>query len=247
MDCPYCANKVPLGVAECPTCGAGLLAPPSDSSGHRGEVYSSAPAEVDPNAYVPDPNDPEANLHTQLVSAHDRQEQLETRVVEGPVASAAAPNPTQKPGLPDSRVSRGVEDTFLEGKRILLRLGRVGRIAFLSHVLVVIGAVFPWFYRPYVGYTPGVEHWGWIPLLFSVAAMATLLWRHKQRPTARVIPVLLHLALTAGLVLSLLWMYRETMDLEQWARPSFSIGVYITGLGAAGAGLGALLGIKDVR
>jgi hypothetical protein len=209
------------------------------------EVFTSAPANVAVAARSAPSADPEAALQTHIVSG-DRQEQLETRIVEPPPKVVEAPPPAPS-GLPDSRVARGVEDAFIEIKRLVLRLGRVGRLSFLSHGLVVVGAVCPWFYVPHQGLTPGVERWGWLPLLLSVAAIATLLWRFRQEPRARVLPVLAHLALSAGLVLSVLWIYRLTLDMPDHLQPAFAFGFFLTAAGAAGAAVGALIGVKDVR
>jgi hypothetical protein len=212
------------------------------------DVYTSAPAEPDlATSPGPPPDDPEAELKTPIGSA-DRQEALETKVLEPPPRKKAqSTNRTRAGGLPDSRVARGVEDTFLEIKRFVLRLGRIGRLAFFSHAVVVIGAVCPWFYVPHHGYTPGVERWGWLPLVLSLAGMGTLLWRFRSIPKSRVIPVLVHLVLASSIVLSLLWIYRSTVNMPDHLEPHFAAGIYLSALGAAGAALGAILGLKDIR
>jgi hypothetical protein len=210
------------------------LAPPRPVTG---DAVSPAPP--------PAGADPEANLYTALVSAHDRQEVIETKLVEAP---PAPPQPLpERRGLPDSRVARGVEDSILEVKRLFYRLGAVGRFAFFGHVLVVIGAVSPWFYVPHQGFEPGIEGWGALPLAMSLAAMALLSWRFRTTPVHRVLPVMLHLLLGACLVLVMLWRYQETREVAAHLRPHLSFGFYATAVGAAGAFLGALVGLKDVR
>jgi hypothetical protein len=197
-------------------------------------------------AQPPAGQDPEANLYTQLVQAHDRQEVIETKLVE---VSASAPPPAaqERKGLPDSRVARGVEDSILEVKRLFYRLGKVGRFSFFSHLLVVLGAVSPWFFVPHQGFEPGIEGWGNLPLAMSLAAMGLLCWRFRAAPVHRVLPVMLHLLLAACIVLAMLWRYQETREIAAHLRPDLAFGFYATALGAAGAFLGSLVGLKDVR
>lgn len=190
--------------------------------------------------------DPEAELHTVMVSNNDRQETLETRLVEAPPPVKAPESPDKK-GLPDSRVARGVEDSMLEIKRQLFRFGRIGRVSFYSYILVIIGAVCPWFYVPHLGYTPGVEGWGSLALALSLGCIGLLVWRHRPKPKARALPVLFHLLLSAGLVLLLLWRYQVTREMGEHIRPLLSLGFYLTALGAIGAFVGALVGLKHVR
>ena len=140
-----------------------------------------------------------------------------------------------------------MEDSILEVKRLFYRLGAVGRFAFFGHVLVVLGAVSPWFYVPHQGLQPGIEGWGALPLAMSLAAMALLSWRFRTTPVHRVLPVMLHLLLGACLVLVMLWRYQETREVAAHLRPHLSFGFYATAVGAAGAFLGALVGLKDVR
>lgn len=264
MDCAYCGHRIPPGVMDCPRCGGPAVSsgPPAPGRGPArsgapatGQIYTSAPTGADLEAAasrpVPPraPGDPEAELRTQLVSG-DRQEALETRIVEIPPAAkpGAAAVAAQGPaGLPDSKVARGVEDTFIGVKRVLYRLGRIGRLSFYAHCAVIVGAVSPWFYVAHQGYTPGIEQMGWLPLALSAAAIGTLLWRFRPTPRQRVLPVLLHLALTAGLVLSILWVLRTTLDMPDHLRPAFAPGYYISGAGAAVAALSSLIGLKDVR
>jgi hypothetical protein len=261
MDCGYCGHRIPPGAMDCPRCGGPAVARPSSPPGAEGAqpfgppgagpIFTSAPtgADLDAAAAAPAPrprgDDPEAAMLTQLVSG-DRQEVLETRVVEPPPA-VKEPVAVQPKGLPDSRVARGVEDSLLEVKRFVFRLGGLGRLAFFSHCVVIVGAVCPWFYVAHQGFTPGIEQWGWLPLVLSAAALGTLLWRFRPVPKARVLPVLLHLALSAGLVLSILWIYRTTMDLPDHVQPHFAPGIYVSAGGAALSAVAALLGIKDVR
>jgi hypothetical protein len=140
-----------------------------------------------------------------------------------------------------------VEDSLLEIKRMFFRMGRIGRLALWSHVIVIIGSAAPWHYLPYEGFTPGLEAWGWLTMLLSIGGIATLSWRHKQNPGMRVLPVLLHLLIGASLILVLLWRYQEYQLIGEHLRPSLSVGFYICALGALGATFGALLGLKDVR
>ena len=261
MDCGYCGHKIPPGAMDCPRCGGPAVASgpfrvggtgpqpplPPAAPGGGGEIFTSAPAQVD--LYAPGHRpaaDPEAGLHTQLVSSDDRQEGIETRIVEPPPPPREVPVESPK-GLPDSRVARGVEDSVLEVKRFILRLGRFGRLSLFSHAAVIVGAVSPWFYVPHQGYTPGIEAWGWVPALASLAAVGTLLWRHRRTPRARVLPVVLHLALSVGLVLSLLWVYQTTIEMPDHLEPRFAFGIYLSAVGALGASLGAIVGLKDVR
>lgn len=263
MPCVFCGQAVPPGATQCPRCGGSVpLEPPSPqvffgldatreppTSKEFGSPYgvmTSASAAAPPAPPAPPAaHDPEANLHTQLVQAHDRQEVIETKLVE---ASAAPPAPApERKGLPDSRVARGVEDSILEVKRLFYRLGRVGRFAFFGHVLVVLGAVSPWFFVPHQGFEPGIEGWGVAPLAMSLGAMGLLCWRFRATPGHRVLPVMLHLLLAACLVLVMLWRYQETRELAAHLRPRLAFGFYATALGAASAFLGALVGLKDVR
>ncbi len=184
-------------------------------------------------------------MRTEVVSA-DRQESISTKLIEAPpvVDTPEAPPPK---GLPDSRVARGVEDSLLDIKRLLFRLGRSGRLALWSYIVVVIGCVAPWYYLIGEGFTPGLEVWGWLPLVLSVAATATLVWRHQRQTGMRVLPVMLHLVLAASVVLSLLWRYQEYWDIPPHLRPDLAFGFYMAGAGSVGATLGALIGLKDVR
>lgn len=194
---------------------------------------------------TPPRNDPEADLRTSVVSA-DRQAGISTRLIEAPPVVETAEAPQQK-GLPDSRVARGVEDNLLDIKRMLFRMGRSGRLALWSYMLVVIGCVAPWYYLRGEGFTPGLEVWGWVPLVLCVAAISTLVWRHQRQTGMRVLPVLLHLVLAAAVVLTLLWRYQEFQDIPPHLRPDLAFGYYMAGVGSIGASLGALIGLKDVR
>jgi hypothetical protein len=185
-------------------------------------------------------------MHTALVSMGDRQADLSTKLVEQPPPAPPPEAPEQR-GLPDSRVARGIEDTFTELKRVIYRFGRIGRVAFYAHLLVILGAVSPWFHVPHQGYTPGIEAWGVLPLLLSIAGIGMLVWRHRPTPYHRVLPVLLHLFLDAALVLAMLWRFKVTQDIEPHLRPELAFGFYLSSLGALGAFLGALIGLKDVR
>lgn len=207
---------------------------------------SSQPEIALPRPQTFGPADPEAELHTVMVSNTDRQEVIETRLVEGP-PPAKLPEAPDKRGLPDSRVARGIEDSMLEIKRQMFRFGRIGRVAFYSHLLVIFGAVCPWFHVPHQGYMPGVEGWGALALVLSLGCIGLLIWRHRPIPTTRALPVLLHLLLSAGLLLLLLWRYQVIRDMEEHIRPHLALGFYLTGLGALGAFVGALGGLKNIR
>jgi O-antigen/teichoic acid export membrane protein len=155
--------------------------------------------------------------------------------------------PADKRGLPDSRVARGVEDSVIEIKRQLFRFGRFGRLAFYSNVVVILGAVCPWYFVHHQGYAPGVEGWGALPLGLSLVCIAMLVWRHRPQPRARVLPVMLHLVLAGALVLVMLWRYQVARDTSPHLRPDLAFGYYVSAVGALGAFLGALIGLKDVR
>jgi hypothetical protein len=185
-------------------------------------------------------------MHTALVSIHDRQEVIETKLVEAP-PMAQAPVTVEKKGLPDSRVARGVEDTLIEIKRIIYRFGFIGRLAFFGHLLVIVGAVSPWLYLPHQGYMPGLEAWGALPLALSLASIGMLGWRFKRVQRQKVLPVVIHLLLAAAVVLVMLWRYRETMAIESHLRPELAFGFYTSGLGSVVAFFGALVGLKDLR
>jgi len=261
MDCGFCGHKISPGVMDCPRCGgpavpAGAPQPAAASSSPVAapggqELFTSAPTgeDLDAAAEAPVPahdgSDPEAGLHTQLVSG-DRQEVLETRIVEPPPVKAEEA-PTAPAGLPDSRVARGVEDSLLGIRRFILRLGKIGRLAFFSHCVVIVGAVCPWYYVPHDGYTPGIERWGWLPLVLALAGIGSLMWRFRNIPKARILPVLIHLIVTAAIVLSLLWVYKTNTEMPDHLRPHLAPGIYISALGALGAALGSLIGLKDVR
>jgi hypothetical protein len=264
MPCVFCGQPLPPGAPQCPRCGGavppeppqaffGLDAtrepPTSKEFGSPYGVMTSASAAAPPAGAMPGAppasQDPEENLYTALVQAHDRQEVIETKLVE--VSAAPPPVAAERKGLPDSRVARGVEDSILEIKRLFYRLGRVGRFAFFGHVLVVLGAVSPWFFVPHQGFVPGIEGWGGIPVALSLAAMGLLCWRFRATPVHRVLPVMLHLLLAACLVLVVLWRYQETREISAHLRPHLAFGFYASALGAAAAFLGSLLGLKDVR
>ncbi len=266
MKCAYCGYGLAPGATECSRCGGAvagaagsgslgsdLFAPPPPA----GSDLFDGPTAADPAPFAsgsssPSPpsaswpaDDPEADLRTSMVSK-DRQVDISTKLVEA-AAPAKPPEVRQPRGLPDSRVARGVEDSLLEIKRLLFRMGRFGRFALWSHLLVILGSVSPWYYLPYEGFTPGLEAWGWLPLLLSLGGIGTLAWRHQPKTGMRVLPVLLHLLLAAALVLALLWRYQENQLTVQHLRPSLAFGFYIAGAGALGAALGALIGLKDVR
>lgn len=262
MQCAFCGSDLMPGQTQCPRCGgstapeppttgdvfSSAIAPPQPSSSASPAVGASTPSQEIP-AYGDSPApaaDPEADLHTALVSLQDRQESIETKMVELP-QPAQAPAAIEKKGLPDSRVARGVEDTLIEIKRIIYRFGIIGRIAFIGHILVVIGGVSPWLYIPHQGYIPGIESWGAAPLGLSLVSVGMLAWRFKRVQTHKLLPVLLHLLFAAALVVVMLWRYRETMQIESHIRPDLAFGFYTSGVGALLAFLGALVGLKDVR
>ncbi len=248
MQCAFCGHEASAGETQCPRCGGAIAA----ESSAVDQVYSSAdtdPSTMSVPAVSPDsfgPADPESELRTQMVSLGDRQESLETKMVELPPPTAAPP-PEERRGLPDSRVARGVEDLLLDVKRLLYRLGRVGRLSFYSHMLVIIGSVSPWIYVPHQGYTPGVESWGGLPLGLSLLGCVLLWWRFKRTVSHKVLPVVLHLLVGALLVLVMLWRYQETQEVEAHLRPTLAFGFYVSGLGALGVMVGGLIGLKDVR
>lgn len=231
-----------------PAAGGSAPPPTNTSSAPEEDIFTSA-QDIDVNAPPVStfgPADPEAELHTVFLKDKDRQESIDTRMVEAP-PPAAAPALADRAGLPDSKVARGVEDAFLEIKRLLFRLGRVGRLAAYSHLLVVVGVVSPWLYMPHLGYTPGVETWGAIPLVMSLGALSLLVWRFRPKPTHLVLPMVLHLVLAAGIVVSLFWRYQLNLEIEAHIRPQLAFGFYLTGLGALSALLCALLGLKDLK
>lgn len=266
MQCAFCGNTVEDGLQQCPRCGGEM-----PGSAEPDQIFSSAPPQPPssgspfyPDSVSPSPmfgesppagdgstppapgQDPEAGMHTALVSLGDRQADLSTKLVEAP---PAPPEPAviERKGLPDSRVARGVEDSLIDLKRVIYRFGRIGRVAFYSHLVVIFGCVSPWFFRPHQGYTPGIEAWGALPLALSLAGVGMLAWRHRPTPRHRVAPVLLHLLVAAALVLAVLWRYQVTSEIQPHLRPELAFGFYITGLGGLGALLGSLLGLKDVR
>jgi hypothetical protein len=248
MQCSFCGHDVPFGAPRCPRCGGAVAAPGQDPATVFSSVEVSRPAfgaSPPPPPGLSSP-DPEAGLHTQMVSAGDRQQVIETKLVEVAPSAAALPGPERR-GLPDSRVARGVEDTLLDAKRLLFRLGWVGRLCVYSHALVVIGAVSPWLYVPHQGYTPGVESWGGLPLALSLGGFALLWWRFKRVVTHKVAPVLLHLVVGAALVLLMLWRWQATREIGEHIRPELAFGFYASALGALGVLLGGLIGLKNIR
>ena len=187
-------------------------------------------------------DDPQEEVRTQIAASVDRQEVIVTRIGE-----ATAPVEMKDFGLPESSISRGLEDYLLALRRQLQRLGTVGRLSVLCHCLVVFGAVAPWYHVPHEGYVPGLESWGGVPILLSCAAIACLFWRYRPAPRHRVAPVLFHLVLAVALVLFLLWRFRVIVDTPAYFRPNLAFGYYLTAGGALGATLGAFLGLKDLR
>ena len=247
MQCAFCSFTLVQGATTCPRCG-GQVADVADMA----QVFTSASADAaKPDGTASSPHgsrpaaDLEANLSTSLVSI-DRQAVIETRLVEAQ-PGAKAPEPPQARGLPDSRVARGVEDSLLDIKRWLFRMGRFGRMALWSHLLVILGCVSPWYHLDGEGFTPGLEVWGWLPLAISVAAIGTLAWRHRLNTGARVAPVVLHVVLAALLVLALLWRYHEHQLIPEHLRPTLTFGFYMSAAGALVASIGALIGLSDVR
>ena len=239
----FSSTALPMGYGEP---GASSEPPTARDGMPQTGVSSSAPQDSSPPQRTFGPADPQAELHTVMVSTKDRQETIETRLVEAP-PPAPAPVRPEKKGLPDSRVARGVEDSMVEIKRQLFRFGRIGRLAFYSHAIVVLGAVCPWYYVAHQGYTPGIEGWGVLPLGLSLASIGLLIMRHRPKPTFRVLPVMFHLLLAAGLVIAVLWRYQVARDTSPHLRPDLAFGFYVSAVGALGAFLGALIGLKDVR
>jgi len=260
VTCTACGMDLSTGATTCPRCGAHVVHGPWGAQGVASSappVLTSAPADelaimTGPKAAseTAEPADPESSLHTALVSAGDRQEKLETWV-QGLPTDDEEPDTTQAPApgtaSEDVALPLGLDAVTGELKHWVLRLGRTGRLALGSHLLVMVGSLCPWTFARNEGYTPGVETLGMVTLLLSASAVGTLLWRHRRNPKARVAPVLLHIGLVGGLALTLLWAGSNVTQIETHLETRLAFGFYLSSAAAALATIAAVIGLKNAR
>jgi len=92
-----------------------------------------------------------------------------------------------------------------------------------------------------------MEGWGALVLVASLASVGMLVWRHRHRPTHRVLPVVLHLLFALAIAALLVWRYQENQQIGEHLRPELAFGAYGTAVGALGAVLGSVIGLKNAR